>query len=100
MISDDATEGEAAQTPMCRSADLPLEVISDDVTDPIAAARLLEVFQEEHDAEGKTRHPSLRVMERFLNTRYYIRRRKPLLEWFRKTCDACQELVRGCSLDF
>lgn len=78
----------------------PLEVISDDVDDPVAFSRLCQELQKAHDAQGPERHPGTRGMEMYLRTHVYFPRIRPLVEWFRQQCIHCQEKVWGCVVAF
>lgn len=72
---------------------VPLEVLSDDASDPVALARIYEELQKAHDLEGRKRHPSSRVMEQCLRLRFYLHHLRPFIGWFKGQCEGCRKKV-------
>lgn len=73
-------------------------VISDDVSDPQALKELLCVLKEAHDVEAvgdNVVHRGQRAMEKALQAKYYVRRSRALVEWYRRCCKGCQEKVHS-----
>jgi hypothetical protein len=73
-------------------SNVPVPVVSDDTSDPVALQRLEEVLLEAHDSQPGV-HPSTGAMEQYLRSRYYLRRARELLEWHRSMCNGCNEKV-------